>query len=196
MQMNSVGDLVLTDPLAMRALAHPIRLSLFDRLRRHGAATTIELSLAMRETPSTIQEHLLELEKFGFVTRDNDVADAKENRWSTPFKGFVFEAPADLEGQLAARQLGNVMLLSYVDLPKEWVADVEPKLELEWVRAAGVLNVRVTVTTDELREIQESIEKLLEPFITRETSRVPTGAVRVRILSYFMPEGASDKASS
>ena len=59
------------------------------------------------------------------------------------------------------------MLLNYVDLPRRWIADEGPRLKLEWVRAAGVLNARVTVTPDELRGIQEGLERLLEPFLTR-----------------------------
>lgn len=55
------------------------------------------------------------------------------------------------------------MLLNYVDLPRRWVSDEEPRLELDWVRAAGLLNARVTVTPDELRGIQAELERLLEP---------------------------------
>ena len=115
--MNSVGDLVLTDPAAMRALADPFRLALLD-------------------------------------------------------------------------SLGNAVLLHYVDLPRRWVAEEEPQLALDWVRAAGLFNARVTVTPDELRGIQEGLERLLEPFLTRESDDVPAEAGRVRILSYFMPEPA------
>jgi hypothetical protein len=88
------------------------------------------------------------------------------------------------------------MFLRSVDLPRRWVADVEPQLELEWVRAAGLFNARVMVTPDELRSIQEGLERLLEPFTTRTSDDVPAAAARVRILSYFMPEAAPGVALS
>jgi hypothetical protein len=55
----------------------------------------------------------------------------------------------------------------------------------EWARAAGLFNARLTMTADELREVQERLEELLEPYLTRDA---PPGA-EVRVLAYFLPEG-------
>jgi DNA-binding transcriptional ArsR family regulator len=180
---NAVGDLVLTDPEAMRALADPSRLALLDRLRREGPATASELSGQVSASVSAVEEHLGELERFGLATRSG----ADPDRWSAVAKGFVFEIPGDPEGEAAGRELSNAMLLHYADLPREWVAEDEPGLELDWVRAAGLLNAKVMVTSEELRGIQEGLERLLEPFITRESGDVPAEARPVRILSYFLP---------
>lgn len=169
-EVNAVGDLVLTDPGALRALADPGRLAAADRLRREGPATSGELRVAA--------EDLRELERFGLVARDGD-------RWSAVGKGFVFEIPDDPEGQAAGRALSKAMILHYADLPRQWVVDEEPTLELEWVRAAGLLNARVTITAQELRDLQADLERLLEPLITRGDA--PAEARAVRILSYFLP---------
>jgi hypothetical protein len=59
---------------------------------------------------------------------------------------------------------------------------------LAWARAAGLLNVRLLVTPDELREIQSAIEGVLERYVTRRDDDAPRGASGVRLLSYFMPE--------
>jgi hypothetical protein len=173
--VNTVGDLVLTDPEAMRALADPARLALHDRLRREGPATAEELGAD--------EAQLEELEHHGLVARSAD-------GWSAVGKGFVFEIPEDPDGQEAARQLSNTMLLSYAELPGRWVADDEPRLDLDWVRASGLFNARVAITPDELRGVQERLEELLEPFITR--TAVPEEAAPVRILAYFLPEAADD----
>jgi DNA-binding transcriptional ArsR family regulator len=179
--VNPVGDLVLTDPDAMRALAHPGRLALLDTLRREGEASAAQLASGGAGSPAEIEENLGELERFGLVTRS-------AGGWSAIGKGFVFEVPEDPVGQAAARELSNVMLLHYVDLPRRWVAEAEPRLELEWVRAAGLLNARVRITAEELREIQEELERLLAPVIARPPDEVPAGGAPVRILSYFLPE--------
>jgi pimeloyl-ACP methyl ester carboxylesterase/DNA-binding transcriptional ArsR family regulator len=186
--VNAVGDLVLTDPGAMRALANPLRLGLLDHLRREGPASAAQLSSDLDASRSTVQESLHELEHFGLVTH------ADETGWGAVAKGFVFEIPDDLEGQAAARELSNAMLLRYVDLPRQWIADHEPQLDLAWIQATGLTNARVVVTPDELRGLQEGLEGLLEPFIARESSEAPAGAGPARVLSYFMPEGAPDSA--
>jgi hypothetical protein len=130
-----------------------------------------------------MEEHLRELEAYRFVSRDAAAGDANESRWHAVAKGFVFEIPDDPAGEAAARGLSNVTYLSYVDLPRRWVADDEPRLPLEWVRAAGLFNARVTVTPDELRGIQEGVERLLAPFIRRGAANAPATAGPVRILS-------------
>jgi hypothetical protein len=43
-EVNLVGDVVLTDPRAMRVLADASRLALHDLLRPHGPATADELA--------------------------------------------------------------------------------------------------------------------------------------------------------
>jgi DNA-binding transcriptional ArsR family regulator len=181
-RVNRVGDLVITDPEAMRALADPFRLALLDRLRREGPATEAELSSSLQE--AEVETHLRELETFGLVSR-------AEERWQAVGKGFAFEIPEDGDGQAAARGLSTVMMRRYADLPRRWVEDSESSLELEWVRAAGLLNARATVTPEELRGIQEGLEQLLEPFLSREADDTPAEARQVRILSYFLPEPPS-----
>jgi hypothetical protein len=178
--LNQVGDLVLTDPGALRALADPVRLALLDRLRREGPATAADLGSPAHD----VEGHLRELRRFGLVR--SDAAD--EPRWEAVGNGFVFEIPDDPEGQTAARELSNVMFLSSVDLPRRWVADDEPRLEADRARAAGLLNARVSATADELRDLQDGLERLLEPLITRDADDLPDGAAPARILSYFMPE--------
>jgi DNA-binding transcriptional ArsR family regulator len=184
-RINSVGDLILTDPDAIRALAHPIRLALLDRLQLEGPATAAELADELEVTAPPIREHLQELETFGLVRQTEE-----DDSWSAATKGLVFEIPDNPEGAEVARQLSNMMLLRSADLPGQWAAEDEPRLGPEWVRAAGVINSRVTLTPDELRGLQEALEQLLAPFITREADDMPFGASRVRILSYFLPEAA------
>ena len=49
---NLYGDFEITNPKTMRALAHPVRLALLDRLQRHGPATASRLAPHVGATPS------------------------------------------------------------------------------------------------------------------------------------------------
>jgi Helix-turn-helix domain len=184
-RVNAVGDLELTDPAAMRALADPTRLAVFDRVRR-GPATVPTVAELVHEPEEVVQGHLAELERHRLVARDGD-------EWRAVARGFVFEIPEDPEGQAAARKLTAVMMLAYDDLPRRWVADTEPRLELEWARASGLFHARVTLTPDELRGVQEGLEGVLAPFLTREPDDAPPDARPVRILGYFLPETQSNE---
>jgi hypothetical protein len=82
------------------------------------------------------------------------------------------------------------MFASLAYLPSRWLEETEPGLDVPWVRAAGLFNARVRVTPDELRDLQEGLEALLAPFTGRGDADVPKDAGQVRLLAFFMPEGA------
>jgi hypothetical protein len=179
-RVNTVGDLELTDPAAMRALAEPTRLAVFDRIRREPATVPAQAEL-VQAPAAAVRDHLAELERHRLAFRDGD-------EWRPVARGFVFEIPEDPEGQAAARALTTVMMLAYDDLPRRWVADSEPRLELDWARAAGLFHARVALTPDELRGVQEGLEGVLAPFLTRDPDDAPPDTRPVRILGYFLPE--------
>ena len=185
-RLNAVGDLVLTEARELRALADPLRLTLFDLVGRHGPATSAELAQQADQDRASVDDHLRELESVGLVEQSD--TDGGEVSWATAVKGIYFEIPDEPESQQAARELSNVMLAKYAALPTAWVHEKEPKLELEWARAAGLFNARIDLTAEELRGIQADLELLLEPFTTRSAGDVPADAAAVRILAYFLPE--------
>src|SRR5919204_4532030 len=183
-KLNDVGDVVLEDPRAMRALAEPARLALHDTLRRDGPARTSELAARLGAEPLATAAHLEALEEVGLV----ECTGPERASWAAVGKGIFFEIPEAGEGQSAARQLSNAMLLQYADLPRRWVTDDEPQLPLEWARAAGLFNASLLVSPDELRHVQEVLETALEPYLTRQPAAAPADAAHVRVLGYFMPE--------
>jgi hypothetical protein len=185
-RLNAVGDLVLSGAHELRTLADPVRLTLFDLVRRLGTPTTTALAQHADEDPTSTVDHLRALESIGLV--DQAGTDDGELRWEAAVKGIYFEIPDDPEGQRAGRDLSNVMLAKYAALPAAWIGEQEPKLELEWARAAGLFNARIDLTADELRGLQDELEQLLEPFTNRASETMPVGAAKVRILAYFLPE--------
>jgi DNA-binding transcriptional ArsR family regulator len=181
-RLNAVGDLVLTEAEELRALADPARLTLFDLVRREGPITAEALAGKEGVDPTSLDADLRALESHGLIEPDGDTY------WTAAVRGIYFEIPEEAEAQLAARALSNVMLAKYASLPIAWVEDAEPQLDLEWARAAGLFNVRAHVTADELRTIQEDLERLLEPYTNRPEGERPGGTAPVRIMAYFMPE--------
>jgi DNA-binding transcriptional ArsR family regulator len=179
--VNAVGDLVLTAPRALLALAAPGRLRIFDTLRRERPLSVVALAAALDEDATSVGAALEEFQACG-------LAVAEDRKWRAAGRGFVFEMPDDPEGQEAARQLANAVLLRYVDLPRRWLEDDEPRLPVDWLRASGAFNARMSLTSDELRELQAGLELLIEPYATREAADTPNVAASVRILAYFMPE--------
>jgi DNA-binding transcriptional ArsR family regulator len=192
---NRLGDIEITDPQAMRALAHPVRLAILERLQRHGPATATQLAPDVGATPSVTSWHLRHLAGFGLVRDAEPGPDRRQRRWEAVARGFRFEVPEepdDEEGRSAARVLSREMFLRSGDLPNRWAAEVEPKLEPAWQRLAGLANTRVVVSADELAAIEDAIERILAPYVTRDEAARPADGRGVRLLRYVLPEGAED----
>ncbi|MCX4814746.1 helix-turn-helix domain-containing protein [Streptomyces sp. NBC_01239] len=191
---NRFGDLEISDPKAMRALAHPVRLAILERLQRHGPATASRLSPHVGATPSVTSWHLRHLAGFGLVRDAEGGTDRRERRWAAAARGFRFEMPDDEEGRSAARVLTGEMFARNAELPLRWLMDTAPGLEPEWNRTARANNTRIVVTADELASLQDAFEELIAPYVVREPDRRPAGARGVRLLMYALPEGAGDES--
>jgi DNA-binding transcriptional ArsR family regulator len=126
--------------------------------------------------------HLRALAAAGLIDRNS------AGGYTTEARGIYFEIPDEPEAQRAARELSNTMLVKYAALPSEWVRRTEPLLDVTWAREAGLFNARPELTPDELRQLQQELERLLEPFVNRPAEDRPADAAPVRITAYFLPE--------
>ncbi|WP_432192573.1 ArsR/SmtB family transcription factor [Streptomyces sp. bgisy027] len=192
---NRFGDIEITDPKAMRALAHPVRLAVLERLQREGPATASQLSPHVGATPSVTSWHLRHLAGFGLV-RDaaEGGSDRRERRWEAVARGFRFQVPRDAEGTAAARALGREMFARAGELTERWTTDTEPRLEPAWRRAVKLGNTRIVVTADELAAIEDAMEAVLAPYVMRAAAERPAHTRGVRLLRYALPEAAEDSA--
>jgi DNA-binding transcriptional ArsR family regulator len=180
-RFNAVGDLVLADTSEFAALGDATRLELFDAIRRQGPVSTATLAEHVGLAPEEVAQHLERLAAIGLVEPGDD-------GWATAVRGVYFEIPDEpAETQLAARRLSGVMLAKYAELPAAWVRDEEPRLSVEWARATGLFNAGVRLTPDELRSVQDELERVLEPYTNRAAEATPADAANVRVLAYFLP---------
>jgi DNA-binding transcriptional ArsR family regulator len=189
---NPLGDLSISDPQAMRALAHPVRLAALSYLQRNGPATATMLAPEVGATPSVTSWHLRHLASFGLVV-DADPAevpgDRRQRWWKAAARGFRITADDDRPESHAAREvLGLRMLDQARDQLDEWVEHTAAALPPAWRRAATWSNTGVWLTPDELRALDEQIDQLLGAYVMRAEADRPADAGRVRILRQFLPE--------
>ena len=188
---NPLGDLAITEPQAMRALAHPVRLAVLSHLQRNGPATATELAPHVGATPSVTSWHLRHLARFGLVV-DADPAevpgDRRQRWWKAAARGFRVELGEGEEAETAARVLADRLEETARRQLDTWLAETEPRLEHEWRRISGISNTNVRLTPAELESLEDGIDELLGPYVTRADDAVPAEARPVRILRHFLPE--------
>ncbi|MEU7607930.1 helix-turn-helix domain-containing protein [Micromonospora sp. NPDC049204] len=189
---NPYGDFEITEPQALRALAHPVRLAILEHLQRHGPATATGLSPHVGATPSVVSWHLRHLATFGLVTDWDGATSKRERWWQAVARGFRFTVPDSVEGQSASHQLRGEMFARNADAPQQWLLREEARLDPEWRALAGIADTRFVATADELRQLEESIEELIAPYVRRKEESAPDGARIVRMLRYLLPEAGDD----
>ncbi|MFI1991972.1 ArsR/SmtB family transcription factor [Actinoplanes sp. NPDC020271] len=191
---NPLGDTEITDPRAMRALAHPVRLAILETLHRNGPATATQLAPDVGATPSVTSWHLRHLATFGLVRDAEPGPDRRQRRWEPAGRGFRFRAPeGDETAATAARALTQEMFLRHADLPRHWITEVEPHLPPQWRNAGGLATTRLALTTDELAAVEDAIEHVLAPYVTRPARERPPGSRTVRLMRYVLPEATDDQ---
>ena len=96
----------LTDPTAMRALAHPARLAILNRLQIEGPGTATEVAEVVGVTPSAASYHLRMLAKYGFVEDAPARGDGRERLWRHNTTNLtVSPEPDDLPEVRSAKEL-------------------------------------------------------------------------------------------
>jgi DNA-binding transcriptional ArsR family regulator len=188
---NPYDDFEITDPQALRALAHPVRLGILERLQRFGPATATQLSEHVDASPSVVSWHLRHLAGFGLVKDWDGATNRRERWWEAAHRGIRFELPETAEGRAAASQLQDAFFAQYASTPEQWLVTDQPRLDAAWQRLAGMANTRVVVTEAELGTLLDEIEQLLAPYVQRNGKRRPKGARGVRMLRYVLPEADS-----
>ena len=185
---NPFGDFPITDPQAMRALAHPVRLAVLVHLQRNGPATATILSPHVGATPSVTSWHLRHLATFGLVIDappDEVPGDRRQRWWKAVAKGFRFD-PSD---DPAAEMLSDQLYALSRDQVEQWMTETRPQLDPEWLRLAGLSNTTVRLTLDEMSTLADQIDELLVPFVHRRDD-APAGARPVRILRHYLPSAS------
>lgn len=187
---NPYGDIEL-DAQGMRALAHPVRLAILNRLRAVGPNTATGLSEHVGATPSVTSWHLRHLAKHGLVRDAENRGTGRERWWESAARGFRFTASDEPASREASSALRSVIERAEGDLVASWEREVQHQLELPWYAASGRANTTVLVTLEELVAIESAIEEMLAPYVLRqdtEVTEVPRGARTVRLLRYTLPD--------
>lgn len=94
-EQQSAGRAAVTisDPQAIRALAHEARLEALEELySSQSTRTATELASRCGLTPSAMSYHLRALEKYGFVQRSPSEGDGRERRWRAAANSLLVDS--------------------------------------------------------------------------------------------------------
>jgi predicted ArsR family transcriptional regulator len=181
----------LTDPRALRALAHPLRLALLDRLMSFGQQTAAQCATALGSTASNCSYHLRALARVGLVEPVRST-DGRERPWRATATGLEF-GPHDVEkspaSAAAALAVEELELAGHEELTRSALAR-HPDRPPEWRAAEAYHTYGLRVTASELRQLVEEIDRLVRPYIGATRGDAPEDAeiAHLRLLAFRHPQ--------
>ncbi|WP_314619311.1 winged helix-turn-helix domain-containing protein [Streptomyces stackebrandtii] len=173
----------LTDPRALRAYAHPLRMTLVGLLRSTGPFTATKAAELTGESVASCSYHLRILAKYGLVEeapggRGREKpwrATARYTEWPDYSEDATVTQAADaLMGAVAERYFERV----------NRAMERRHTLPREWREAEQFSDSLLFLTPEELTDLGERIDALLRPYEGRESdpSLRPAGARAISIL--------------
>lgn len=178
-----MAETPVTDPLRMRALAHPLRLRLMEVLAELGEATATECAAAVGESVASCSFHLRQLAKYGFV--EPAERRGREKPWRRTSQQLTTRPDLAVPGSLeAASELARHHLRDVVDRAGG-ALDRLAQEPAEWVDATTLRTHTVVATAEELVGLAAAIDALLAPYVDRrdDPEAAPFGARRAQVVT-------------
>jgi predicted transcriptional regulator len=158
----------LTDPRALRAYAHPVRMSLVGLLRTEGPLTATRAAELLGESSGTCSFHLRQLAKYGLVEEAGG-GTGREKPWRATTMTTNWDAPGDgtPETAAAAGLLSTVLAEQYFEQLMRWL-EASPGEPAEWRRAAMLGDRILYVTPAELEDLRGRMREMLDEYLERD----------------------------
>ncbi|MGZ0148496.1 helix-turn-helix domain-containing protein [Kribbella sp. WER1] len=155
---------LLDDPLAIRAMAHPVRLDLLALLGREGPLTAADAARRLGISQALASHHLRQLAKYDFV----EPAPGKDNRerpWRRVSTSQTWgDAIKTSEGAAAAEVLEQLMAERALDSLARWQQQ-RPDADPVWRDNSGIGQTGLYLTGAELEQVVGQINDLLQRWV-------------------------------
>lgn len=181
----------ITDPKAIRALAHAARLEVISELySTQVSRTATELAAQTGLTPSAMSYHLRALQKWGIVVPAPTAGDARERRWKAAGTDFTINsgggvaspefAVLDLELDAYRRRVSAYARTRDEQRQRGEAVDGPSSVVL----ASNLLYL----TPDQRAELNNRLFELLRDYELEDPDQVPEGAERMATLWSMIPD--------
>ncbi len=188
----------LRDPRELRALAHPLRLSLLEELATLGEATATELAERVGESPANCSWHLRQLAHYGFIEEaGGGTGRSRPWRWIPEVQEIAEADDETPEVRIARDATVGLMFDRDTQAFKAWHANQEAAPE-HWQRASFSGRGMNWLTADELAALSADLEQVVERHLIARLDRVdplrrPPGSQLVRLMAWGFPAGRPEE---
>jgi DNA-binding transcriptional ArsR family regulator len=176
----------ISDPLGIRALAHPARMAAIDVLfGDNEPKTATQLARAVGLSASAMSYHLRLLERYGIVRRVGEPHDGRERPWTRAAANLSI----GLRGKGSARA-GVVATNAIIaaSMEKDRVAIVETQerkvrgdTSVPLDKASRYQRIPLVLTVKESEKLFKDMEKLMLSYLKERRHEIPANAGRLTV---------------
>ena len=177
----------ISDPQAMRALAHPLRLAILDAMRTEGELTASRAAELLHQSPGNMSWHLQTLAKYGFIV-EADGAKGRKRPWKiAPVINNFNPTEAIPESFDAIEHLAITVLDRSVEQLQQWWLEHKDFGDA-WFNASFINEKTTFLTSAELAEIRDQMDQLLHRYDERsDPAQRPAEALPVHLVTFAHP---------
>jgi DNA-binding transcriptional ArsR family regulator len=184
-QTVSPETVMLNNPVALRAIAHPARQRLLSELFAGNVLTATEAAEMVGLTPSAVSHHLRALAKYGLAERAEATTDGRERPWRATGSDFNLAIP---RGSASVRALQMVTRTSIASAAGELDALLEGKAGEPWTGHRGISRQVLWLNRKETKDFGDALGALIERFTAgRHSGNHPSDTRRTALTVMFLP---------
>jgi DNA-binding transcriptional ArsR family regulator len=174
------------DLAAIRALGHPLRLELLDRLRFGGPSTATALGRAVRESSGATSYHLRQLARHGFIEEDTGRGRGRERWWRHRERNLELPPPRrGRRGRSGEAALAAELLSREAHALDRYLAHRAD--HPAWLGSSFVARQAAFLTPDELATVAGRLAKVFDELPTADRPDPPAEARPVSFLALGFP---------
>jgi DNA-binding transcriptional ArsR family regulator len=178
------------DLASLRALAHPLRVQLFDQLATYGSFTASGLAGRLNESSGATSYHLRQLEKHGLVREVEGKGSGRERWWERVPGSIVIGSEATSAtpaGRAAADALFRQRRYLEEQLLGDYASRSPDELTREWRNASTMSTINVPLTAQQLSELSGKVMDLLDIYVRDYRDQTTPGARPVHVTFNAFP---------
>ncbi|WP_285725562.1 ArsR/SmtB family transcription factor [Psychromicrobium xiongbiense] len=172
------------DSGALKALAHPLRVRIFDLLSSHGPQTASSLAALVGETSGATSYHLRALAAHHLIQEVPGRGTGRERWWERPQGKITFPDP-DETTTPANRAAAQIVTSEFFRLRHQTLMDYinRPQSEQpeEWRDVGVVLTTNLELTAAQALELRQELTRVVEAAVEHYRGRSGPGARRVSL---------------
>lgn len=176
----------LTDPRAIKALAHPARLAVIDEFFAGKKLTATECAEIAGLSASAMSYHLRALERWGIIRRSDASTDGRERPWEAAGHGLRVESTEPR----ASAAVESAMMARILERERSRVLDWLSRAEApgkEWVDFPAITTVGAWLTAEEAIAVTKELDAVIDRYRRRTPEGGPDNTRKVRLTFAVVP---------